>query len=113
MTTTETATVGPALEGITGELQHWEWGQQYGMVRELDDDRYVAVVPFLFTWGLIWGHKKEVLFGHSDRWCYKSFHIAFVAATVWDGTGDPPGNWIKHPLTGRRRDENGAEYVDR
>lgn len=38
-----------------------------------------------------------------DAWCYPSIRSAIRAAAQWDGQGDPPDGWHRHPRTGRRR----------
>lgn len=109
MSATDRFVVGPNLEGLTDELQLWEWGDRLGHVRALDDERFVAVVPFLFTWGLIVGRKRRPFF-YDDRWCYHHHPTALVAAARWDGAGEPQG-WHRHVNSGRRRDEHGNEHV--
>lgn len=48
-----------------------------------------------------------------DVWCYHRAEDALAAAEAWNGEGDPPDGWHRHPMSGRRR-PNGdpaREYV--
>lgn len=88
----------------------WPYGDQEALVRRLDDDRYVAIIPFIFTWGVVVGTTH---LSYDDRWCYHHLPTAVAAAHVWDGTGEPDG-WHRHPTSGRRR-PNGdpeQEYIN-
>jgi hypothetical protein len=40
----------------------------------------------------------------TDGWCYDKRETveALIAFLSWDGTGDPPGPWIKHLGSGRK-----------
>jgi hypothetical protein len=82
------------------------------LARRLDDNRYVAVLPLLFTWGVVVGRVVDET-GYDDRWCYSSLEAAVAYATVWDGDGEPEG-WHRHPPTGRRRPDGDPtkEYVN-
>lgn len=99
------------LHGLTADWYLWPaWSDGYrsGLVRHLDgepgepDARYVAVVPYLYTWGLIVGRCVHATRFFDDRWCYHDVAAAVAAAHVWDGTGEPEG-WHRHPMSGRRR----------
>jgi hypothetical protein len=41
--------------------------------------------------------------GYEYRFCYKNHNEAVKALEVWEGTGDPPGNWIKQKGLGEDR----------
>lgn len=88
----------------------WPYGNQEALVRRLADGRYVAVIPFIFTWGVVVG---TTWLSYDDRWCYHHLGTAVAAAHVWDGTGDPDG-WHRHPMTGRRRPDGNPdeEYIN-
>jgi hypothetical protein len=88
-------TASDTLEGLTGDWHIWQWGAQWSLVRRLDERRYVAVVPYLFTWGVIVGQLKGQGMFHDERWCYHDLTNAVSAATVWDGHGEPAG-WHRH-----------------
>lgn len=91
----------------------WAQGGQTSLIRRLDDLRYVAVIPFLFTWGVVWGYLEEHGHFYEDRWCYHDLPTAIAAATDWRGVGEPVG-WHRHPLSGRRRPDGSPdkEYIN-
>lgn len=74
--------------------------------RELEDGREITVAPMTFGKGrLCIGWASDAL-GYDDGWCYATAVDAVLAATDWDGEGDPPDGWHRQISTGRRR-ENG------
>lgn len=84
----------------------WYWWKQADgikpqLIRRLDDRRYVSVMPLIYTQAIIWGYVGD-LDCYEDRWCYHTAEAAILAASAWDGTGEPEG-WHRHPRTGRRR----------
>lgn len=64
------------------------WRDDYLATRE---DR--AVLRMLFTWGLFYGCDEV---GTRGRYCYEFVEDALAALETWNGTGHPPGPWIKH-----------------
>jgi len=96
-------TASEDLSDLGDGWHEWPYGQQWGLVKAMDDARYVAVVPMLFTWRLIVGQLEHVLLGHDDGWCYRTPMAALVAADAWSGEGEPVG-WHRHPATDRRRE---------
>lgn len=87
----------------------YRWQQESthapALISRLDPDRYIAVVPFLFTYGVVWGWIRGQGYSYEDRWCYHGLGTAIAAATVWaltEGQGEPDG-WHRHPTSGRRR----------
>jgi hypothetical protein len=74
------------------------------------DGRYACVAPFLFTHAILLGRIGEES-SYEDRWCYGTAEKAIQAIEAWDGTGEPNG-WHRHPLTGRRRSQDGVEYIN-
>lgn len=83
--------------------------EQYGLLetKRCENGRLVGIMPFLFTWAIV-ADLTDV--GYEDRWCYKSLQDARSALKEWNGDGEPEG-WHRHPLSGRRIDESGREYV--
>jgi hypothetical protein len=55
------------------------------------DGYHAVVVPMLYTFGLTLMSEE----GPFTRWCYEHRVIAIMALDLWDGLGDPPGEWIK------------------
>lgn len=64
----------------------------YRNIRTLPDGRVVGLHPFLFTVGLVVGLTPT---GYDHRYCYPDAESAWAAIIHWDGTGHPPGPWIK------------------
>lgn len=60
--------------------------------RELNDGRVIGVSPMLYTFGLMVGCDEH---GYQYRYCYERAADVRAAFDAWDGTGDPPGPWIK------------------
>jgi hypothetical protein len=77
--------------------------------RTLDDDRIIGVMRLLFHWTL---HIDINEIGYEDRYCYPRLDECLAACRTWDGIGDPPGFWNRHPISGRRRDEAGKEWIE-
>lgn len=77
------------------------------------DGWFVAVVPFMFTAGLIVGRTRD--HGcYEDRWCFETFEKACAAFDAWDGMTGEPFGWHRHPNTGRHRTggDPALEYVN-
>ncbi len=72
----------------------------YIFTKALPDGQIIGVCRLLFHWTLHVGISDV---GYDDRYCYQSPLDAVSDAQAWDGSGDPPGRWHKHPSTGRRR----------
>lgn len=77
------------------------------------DGWFVAVVPFLFTAGLIVGRTRDQGC-YEDRWCFETFEKACAAFDEWDGVTGEPFGWHRHPDTGRHRigGDPALEYVN-
>lgn len=104
--------VAPDLSDLHGASWH-VWPHWKGVVRR-DGNRYVAVVPFMYTHAIIVGEVGETRF-YENRWCYDSAERAIAAATVWaPRPGTEPDGWHRHPFTGRRRPDGDAtrEYLN-
>jgi|ERR1041384_7816981 hypothetical protein len=68
----------------------------YFAVRQLPDGRWIGLQRFLFTFGLC-VDLNERHGGYETRFCYEIEYAedAVDAVMKWDGTGDPPGRWLK------------------
>jgi hypothetical protein len=64
----------------------------YSEARELPTGVWAALLDQIFTTGLFVGLDET---GYSHRYCYESYQLASAALRAWDGSGDPPGPWIK------------------
>jgi hypothetical protein len=83
--------------------------------RELDDGRVVVVYPLVMgTARLCIGGSDDTSY-YDDAWCYMQPVTAIVAASTWDGNGDPPDGWFRNISSGRRRTAGDPtrEYVQR
>lgn len=86
---------------LTEQLKtHLENEEGYIGVKEIEGHGICACLQFLFTIGLVTGIDN---FGYKGRWCYGSMVEAVYALDTWDGSGDPPGNWIKYKGEGGER----------
>lgn len=96
---------------LLDELSYLQWLKEQGYKdpQPLSGNRYAAIMPMMFTHGIIVGKIGDI--GYDDRWCYHNYTSAKAALEAWDGTGEPKG-WHRHPRTGRRRSEDGEEYVN-
>lgn len=64
----------------------------YDSLRRLPTGDIAGVRRMNFTYGLFVGLDAA---GYRQRYCYETRHDAVEALRVWDGSGDPPLNWIK------------------
>lgn len=85
------------------------------------DGRTAWGVPTLFGGRIALALRPLPLaLGFADHWCYNSLGsvqdsraAAVRALQAWDGTGEPAG-WMKHPASGRYRDDGDPlqEYLE-
>lgn len=78
----------------------------YIALRTLPDGRVAGVRRLLFHYTMHVGIDE---WGYEERYCYACILDALSDLGAWDGRGDPPGRWHKHPDTGRRRDPDTGE----
>jgi len=64
----------------------------YLAAERLPDGRVIAVRELIYTHALCVGLDS---FGFERRYCYERRADALHALQEWDGSGDPPGPWIK------------------
>lgn len=67
--------------------------EEYAYKILLPDRGCCGIRRMAFTTGLFYGITEFV---YEGRYCFHTFKEAAAALAVWSGTGDPPGNWIKH-----------------
>jgi hypothetical protein len=72
----------------------------YSNLKVLANGELAGVQMFLFTYGLTVGLG---FIGYRTRFCYHTKSEAVEALRQWDGTGDPPGLWIKQKPEDRSR----------
>jgi hypothetical protein len=75
------------------ELKTFLETQGYLHLREIPGKGWCGITRMLYTWGLFYGMTAE---NREGRYCFDSLTEAKAALSEWDGTGDPPGDWIKH-----------------
>lgn len=82
-------------------------------VKVISPELWVAICPFIYTQAIIVGTVAEASYGYSDRWCYHTYEQARLALESWEALDyvDEPIGWHRHPDSGRRRDEDGREYI--
>jgi hypothetical protein len=85
--------------GIDQESAEWLANQGYVMLRLMPDGELAGVSKYMFTHGLDMGVEPDFW---RTRWCYNTRFEAEKALEIWDGTGDPPGLWIKQKPEERR-----------
>ena len=68
----------------------------------LPDGRELAIFKQPYNWRLTIGPAGEPTY--EDFWCYLDFDQAFQDCAWWNGEGDPPGEWIRHGGSARRRE---------
>ena len=73
-------------------------------------DKFICIYPLMYTHAIITGRTGD-RYGYENRWCYHTYAAAKKALDAWSGIGEPEG-WHRHPDSGRRRDENGVEYIN-
>lgn len=69
--------------------------------------RYAGLSRMIFTTAIIVGEVGDTA-QYLDRWCYNGHENAANALAMWDGNGEPTG-WVRHPSSGRRISQTGAE----
>lgn len=74
---------------------------------KIANGRSIGVVRFIFTVAIVADMDE---YGYRNRWCYKDLVTCLGEFNDWNGVNEPKG-WHREPLTGRRRDEQGNEYV--
>jgi hypothetical protein len=65
----------------------------YLMARQLPDGTWIALQRMAYTIALMVGLDPV---GYESRYCYEHLGDAFLDYATWDGSGDPPGPWVKH-----------------
>lgn len=80
------------------------WQPEFLELREIPDRGLCGVQRFIYTCGLLVNMTFDgPTYGYSARYCYPSAKDATESLRLWDGTGDPPGPWIKEKVSERTR----------
>ena len=64
----------------------------YTHPRKLPTGEWAALQRYLYTTGIVIIEDEH---SWRTRWCFEFAIEARKALDAWDGTGDPPGPWIK------------------
>lgn len=102
----EEVTPGQLPSGIPKEIEDAIAENGYYNIRVIEGKGVCGINRFMFTYGLVVNLDAT---GYSDRYCYHTEGEATEALSAWDGTGHPPGNWIKHK--GYKVDETNPNYI--
>jgi len=78
----------------------------YPFIRWVPRVGWCGVHPLLYHWTVHYGIRHS---GIDGRYCFKTEAEAREALIEWQGDGDIPGRWHKHPPSGRRRDPDTGE----
>ena len=81
----------------------------YWNLRVMEGRGVVGLSKKLFTTGIVYGLDEH---GYQGRYCYENAGEAALALAVWNGVGDPPGNWIvnKGERGGDRQNPNRVRH---
>lgn len=77
------------------------------LCRALDDGYEITVYPMTLGRARVCYGQQDDVAGFITAYCYDDPGTAVLAGIEWDGKGDPPDGWTRHPDTGRRR--NGGD----
>ena len=75
--------------------------EEYYETRDIPNQGRCGLIRMIFTVGLAVGIDEEG--NYLGRYCFPSNASAKASILKWDGSGDPPGNWIKYKGTGGER----------
>ena len=82
------------------------WRDQFLATREIPGHGLCGVQRFIFTTGLLTHLRFDAFtYDYAARYCYPIAADALRDLRTWDGTGDPPGEWIKEKVSERMRGE--------
>jgi hypothetical protein len=65
-------------------------------LREVPGKGLCGLYRMIFTVGLCYNMQEDEFDMYEGRYCFPSLLDAKTSLHEWDGSGDPPGNWIKH-----------------
>jgi hypothetical protein len=88
----------------TKDLIPMHWAKQLFLPRLVPGHGLCVLERFLTTVGLLTSVElDETGYGYARRYCFPQWKDAESALQTWDGSGDPPGEWIKEKVSGRTR----------
>ena len=80
------------------ELEKEMFEAGYRNIKRLSTGELAGTMRQMFTVGLFVGLTET---GYKRRFCYELETDADRALRQWDGTGDPPGPWVKEKPSDR------------
>lgn len=106
-----TSPVFPSVEGFTTEeIQNFNnflaKDYPHATIRYYASGYYTIAHKLIFHWTVKSGVVGDY-FGYEDRFCFATEKIAIDAIKNWNNPKeDCPGQWHRHPKSGRRRQWN-------
>lgn len=88
------------FQKLTPELERLLEKEGYSMLREIPNRGICGLYNFIFTTGLVIGIDQ---YGYNGRYCFSHPIYAIKALVIWEGFGDPEGDWIKYKGEGAER----------
>lgn len=82
---------------------------EYTYLKWVDGIGWCGTHKLLYHWTVHIGIDYS---GYADRFCFQTEGMAKASLDDWNGVGDMPGDWHKHPTSGRRRDPATGETWD-
>lgn len=80
------------------------WRKEFLLVREIPGHGLCGVQRFIYTAGLLTHLRFDAFtYDYDARYCYPIAADALRDLLQWDGTGDPPGEWIKEKVSERSK----------
>lgn len=80
------------------------WRDEFLSTREIPSRGLCVVQRFIYTCGLLVNVRlDDYTYDYDARYCYPIGADALVALRDWDGTNDPPGEWVKEKVSERVR----------
>jgi hypothetical protein len=80
------------------------WRTSFLLTREIPGRGLCGTMRFVYTCGLLTNLRFDGLsYGYDARYCYPILADALEDLLRWDGTNDPPGEWLKEKVSERMR----------
>ena len=78
------------------------WRDVFMVVREVPGRGLCGIQRFIFSCGLLTDLRFDgAFYDYKARYCYPLASEALRGLAEWDGTGDPPGEWLKEKVSER------------
>ena len=82
------------MESQQNNLKEYLEAEGYSQIKHIEGLGLCGIRPFIYTTAIVVGLNET---GYKYRYCYPKNRAleCVMALHVWDGKGDPQGNWIK------------------